>query len=163
MKPFKGRSPRLSRQSMWRSVPYIPSQTARTLKNLDQTFLYNPPILGNQRTGGLAWIWRQPPKLQAGGSNPLPFAILSNPVFAYSSPIVDSLFKGVEYRWIRFPYFPWIRILKPNLSNIHEICGFPHGNRCFVRFECLVGWWYSASFRMPVFQFLTPPQHRCRC
>ena len=28
-----------------------------------------------QRTGGLVWIWRQPPKLQAGGSNPLPFAI----------------------------------------------------------------------------------------
>ena len=31
---------------------------------------------GIQRTGGLVWIWQQPPKLQAGGSNPLLFAIL---------------------------------------------------------------------------------------
>lgn len=30
----------------------------------------------SQRTGGLVWIWQQPPKLQAGGSNPLLFAIL---------------------------------------------------------------------------------------
>ena len=90
LKPFKGRSPRLSGQSMWRSVPYIPSQTAQTLKNLDQTFLYNPPILGNQRTGGLAWIWRQPPKLQAGGSNPLPFATSFYPALKCSSRRMDS-------------------------------------------------------------------------
>ena len=132
LKPFKGRSPRLSGQSMWRSVPYIPSQTAQTLKNLDQTFLYNPPILGNQRTGGLAWIWRQPPKLQAGGSNPLPFAILSNPVFAYSSPIVDSLFKGVEYRWIRFSLFCFVFRIFRGFEYSSRICristksvGFP--------------------------------------
>lgn len=31
----------------------------------------NPEI---RRTGGLVWIWQQPPKLQAGGSNPLLFA-----------------------------------------------------------------------------------------
>lgn len=30
---------------------------------------------GFRRTGGLVWIWQQPPKLQAGGSNPLLFAI----------------------------------------------------------------------------------------
>ena len=35
-----------------------------------------------QRTGGLVWIWQQPPKLQAGGSNPLLFAISSTHAFS---------------------------------------------------------------------------------
>lgn len=41
-----------------------------------------------QRTGGLVWIWRQPPKLQAGGSNPLPFANLL--VFALGFSLVST-------------------------------------------------------------------------
>lgn len=46
-------------------------------------FIYSP-YSGIQRTGGLAWIWRQPPKLQAEGSNPSLFAIL------FYSAVLDS-------------------------------------------------------------------------
>lgn len=46
-------------------------------RGIDQNAFIDDLYSMNQRTSGLAWIWRQPPKLQAKGSNPFSFAIFS--------------------------------------------------------------------------------------
>ena len=57
---------------------------------------------GVRRTGGLVWIWQQPPKLQAGGSNPLLFAIFSLPRYS----------EITRFRAVRHPHLLQV-VLRP--------------------------------------------------
>ena len=64
-----------------RASPIHSPQSGESFSNVQSSVSYQNAFMrlsysGIQRTGGLAWIWRQPPKLQAEGSNPSLFAIL---------------------------------------------------------------------------------------
>ena len=58
-----------------RPAPGAPGTLSGGRSRRNQKVYIRPGAGGIQRTGGLVWIWQQPPKLQAGGSNPLLFAI----------------------------------------------------------------------------------------
>ena len=65
----------------------------------NQKVYIRPGAGGIQRTGGLVWIWQQPPKLQAGGSNPLLFAIFCSARAAVSAAPSCVLTTFLDDRW----------------------------------------------------------------